>query len=179
MAYQIPTSEPAEGQAGESWFWDISYPDFPADESWELSYYLRGPVDADFVFGTEVTADGAGFEVRVPATTTDDITTSGAYRLIGRVSKSGEVHTVYDAHFLVRADPSTAVGAKSYNRTRLEELQAATTPNPGIRVVEINGRRTEYGVEDYERQLARYTYLVAIEENPYGSVVHETVFSRA
>ena len=185
MAYTIPTVEPVQGQAGASWYWDATYADFPANESWELNYYLRGPVDLDFVWGTEVTAgDGAEFEVRVPATKTDDLATAGAYRLIGRVSKSGEVHTVYDAHFLVLADPSTAVGAKSTNRQILEALDAAiiagATSSAGVEEISINGRRIRYrNTEDAIRMRAHYAMLVALEENPNGEIGHAAEFVRA
>lgn len=184
VAYTIPTYEPSQGQAGESWFWDISYPDFPADESWELSYYLRGPVDLDFAFGTEVTAgDGAEFEVRVPATTTDDLTAAGAYRLIGRVSKSGEVHTVYNEHFLVLADPSTAVNVKSFARQMLEAIDTAliagVASSAETKRLTINGRTIEYrDTADLEGRRAHYAVLVALEDNPYGSVTHVAEFVR-
>lgn len=184
MAYTIPTVEPAQAQAGESWYWDAVYADFPADESWELAYYLRGPVDLDLAFGTEVTAGtGATFEVRVPATKTDDLTTAGKYRLIGRVSKAGEVHTVYDAHFLVLPDPATAVNEQSWNRRMLAAietaLEAGVSSSAGVQRLSINGRTIEYRTtDDLLGMRSRFQYLVALEDNPHGRFVHETEFVR-
>ena len=183
MAKTIPTKEPAELTIGSSWAWDVTYPDFPADESWQLNYYLRGPKDITLAWGTHVTAgDGAEFEVRVtPAqqTTLGLTDQPGKYRLLGRASKSGDTwdgEIVYSAHLLVLPNPTTAVNAKSFNRQRLEELQAATLRPNGIREVAVNGGRTVYEPGEYDRELARYTYLVAIEENPNGRVMHEVEF---
>lgn len=183
MALQTPTCEPTEITLGAALSFDVTYSDFPADESWQLGYYLRGPDDADIAWTTHVTAGtGAGFEVRVTATQLSDlVATPGAYRLIGRVNKSGDEFDgtiVYNEHILVLANPVTAVNAKSFNRRRLEELQAATIKPGGIREVAINGRRTVFEQAEYERLLAQYTLLVAIENNPDGRIEHYAVASR-
>lgn len=185
MAYTIPTHEPAEAFVGESWFWDVTYGAFPADESWQLAYYLRGPKDLDFAFGSEVTAgDGSEFEVRVPATTTDDLAGyPGPYRLIGRVSKSGEVHTVYNEHLLVLPDPATAVNAKSHARQMLDAIEAALLDfAAGAQQVRttVNGRTVEFrSTDDLTALESRYRMLVALEDNPDGSITRLTEFVRA
>lgn len=188
MAKTIPTYEPKQLVIGSSWAWDVTYGDFPADESWELSYDLRGPDDFDLAWGTHVSAgDGAEFEVRVTAAqSAGGVTTPGTYRLVGRVNKSGDTwdgEIVYNAHLLVLADPSTAVKAKSFNRKMLEKIDAAlldsAASSAGVRKVEINGRTIEYrDTADLTRMRAHYAMLVAVEENPYGSVVQEVEFVR-
>lgn len=179
MAYQVPTSEPLDAVAGASWFWDIQYPQFPASEGWQLTYYIRGPEDFDTTWDTHVTASGDAFEVRIPATATD--LTAGKYRMTGWVVLSGEKHAVYDGHLLVVANPATAVNAKSHARQMLEALEAAelTAASTSSTVrVRINGRETEYARDEYDRRLAKYRLLVAIEENPDGGIDHEAVFAR-
>jgi hypothetical protein len=188
VARATPTKEPAELFIGSAWSWDVAYSDFPADDSWQLSYALRGPDDIDLAWGTEVTAadSGPGFEVRVPKATTDGITTPGAYRLIGRVSKSGDEFdglVVHNEHLLLLADPTTAVNAKSFNRQMLEALETAlvagVSSSAEVLEVVINGRRTTYRERgEIEKAHAHYLLLVAIEDNPRGSLSHATEFVR-
>lgn len=183
MAYTIPTCEPAELRIGAAWAWDVAYPDHPSDDGWTLAYSLRGPDDLDLAFGTEVAAadSGIGFSVRVPRATTAGLTDRGAYRLIGQVFKANDPadgRVVYDGHVLMHPDPSTAVGEKSFNRQRLEALQAAAVTNGGYRETMINGRRIVFAPEEYQRQLAHFSYLVALEENPDARIEHHAEFVR-
>lgn len=189
MTPTIPTKEPAEAHIGSPWLWDVTYSDFPADESWELAYSLRGPKDLDFDFGDEVTAEssGPGFEVRIPKATTDDLGDQpGKYRLIGRVSKSGDDWdgtVVYNGHLLVLADPTTAVNAKSWNRRMLEAIRTALedgiSDSASAKRISVNGREIEYrSVEDLTRLESRFAIRVALEENPDIRVVSGAEFVR-
>jgi hypothetical protein len=183
LAYTVPTVEPRQIESGSVAYWDASYPAFPASDGWQLTYYVRGPVDTTFAWGTEVSADGAGFAVRVPTTKTDDLTAAGGYRLVGRCTKDGEVHTVYNEPLLVLANPATAVNAKSFNRRMLEALDAAliaNVANTGERQsVSANGRTVVYRDRAaIETARAHYAVLVAIEENPTGEIAHAAVFVR-
>lgn len=187
MAKQIPTCEPGQLVLGSSWAWDVTYPDFPADESWQLSYKIRGPDDFDLAFGTHVTAgSGAEFEIRVtPAQqTTANFDSPGPYRLTGRVNKSGDTwdgEIVYNRHLLVLADPATAVGVKSFNRQMLDKIETALKDGVGssaeARRISINNRTIEYRDRaELDALRAHYAYLVSIEENPGGYVVQEVEF---
>lgn len=178
MAYQIPTTTPSQVRIGTSWFWDIAYPDFPASDGWEFNLYFRGPTDLDVAWGTGIAADGDGFSVRITPAIAADLTTAGKYLLVGTVTLSGEVHEVERRHILALVDPASALGAKSFNRQRLEALQAATAPTAGVMEITVNGRTIRYGQDEYDKALARYTLLVAIEENPTGRLIHEAVFTR-
>ena len=187
MAQTTPTKEPAELTLGSAWSWDVTYSDFPSDESWQLRYYLRGPDDFDLTFGTHVTAEssGPGFEVRVTAAQiADACETPGKYRLVGRVNKSGDEFDgtlVYNGHLLVLADPSTAVNAKSFNRRMLDLIDAAllagVSASAEAKRISVNGREIEYRDRaELEGRRTHYAHLVAIEENPEGRVVDEVVF---
>ena len=187
MAYTIPVVPPTELRLGSSWFWDVIYPAFPASDSWQLNLWFRGPEDLPVVWGTGIAAASSGpvFEVRITPTIVDagTFTTPGAYRLYGEVSLSGEVHAVEDRHILVLADPSAVLKAKSFNRQMLEAFEAAAIGlgEGGLKYAEvtINGRKSVFAVDQYEKKLAHYKLLVAVEENPGGSIVHETEFVRA
>ena len=187
MAYTIPVVPPTELRLGSSWFWDVTYPQFPASDSWQLNLFFRGPEDLDVVWATGIAAASSGpvFEVRITPTIVDagTFTTPGAYRLYGEVSLSGEVHAVEDRHILVLANPSAVLKAKSFNRQMLEAFQAAAIGlgEGGLKYAEvsINGRKSVFAVDQYEKKLAHYAYVVAREENPGGSFIHESVFTRA
>lgn len=186
MAYETPTCEPTELTLGGAWSWDVTYSDFPSSESWTLKYYLRGPDDADLAWGTHVTSDGSvGFSVRVTAAQLATLcTVAGAYRLLGRVNKSGSEFDgtiVYNGHLLVLADPATAVNVKSFNRQRLEALQAAVLEEGGgealYKAISVNGRSVEFLTpEERTREINHYSLLVALEDNPDGVVQHAGMF---
>lgn len=166
--------------AGSSLFWDATYPTFPATEGWALTYYLTGPVKKTWAGATYINASGQTYQVRIPATQTDDLTTAGAYRLIGRVSLAGEVHEVYNERLLVLADPAAAGAAKSFNRQMLESIDAALlawAPSAEMQSFSVNGRSIEYRTKEELFELrATYAYLVALEDNPDGRLSHAVTF---
>lgn len=108
MSAEIPTNEPTEAIAGDTWRWDRTLDDYSALDGYELEYALRGPFDLD-IDGAMVTAVGSGWEVRVPAASTAPLT-AGTYRLVGYVTKAGERDTVFVGSLVVAADPAVAVG---------------------------------------------------------------------
>jgi hypothetical protein len=183
VAQTVPTCEPTDLVIGSAWSWDATYPDFPADDSWQLRYYLRGPDDLDLTWGTHVAAAASGpaFEVRVTAAQSGAVTTAGKYRLVGRVNKTGDDFDgtiVYNAHLLLLADPATAVNTKSTNRRMLDAIEAAllagVPQSAEAKRITINNRTIEYrDTADLEGRRAHYMLLVAEEENPGAAVVHE------
>lgn len=122
MGYDIPTSEPTELTAGDSWQWDVSLTDYPPGDGWQLAYAIRGAEDLDAAWSSEISANGGTYEVRIAAGNTD--LTPGNYRLIGFVTLSGERHIVYDAPLTVRANPVTTVNALSHDETMLAAIDA-------------------------------------------------------
>lgn len=126
MPAEIPTSEPTCLTAGDTWAWTNSLGDYPASDGWELSYALRGPMDLDIDWGSEVSADGDDFAVEVAAASTGTLA-AGRYSLYGFVTKSGARHTVYRETLLVLADPADAVGALSTAEAFLDQVNAAIT----------------------------------------------------
>lgn len=99
----LPTSyiqavEPTEFWAGISKAWRRNFTDFPASDSWQLSYTLTPPTGTviAIAWGTHVSADGAGFLVEVPAALTTTVAAGGSGRLTGKVTKSSDTAIVYD-----------------------------------------------------------------------------------
>jgi len=122
LSAEIPTTEPDQLVAGDTWRWDPSFSDFDASAGDQLAYALRGPSDLDITWGTHVSANGTGFTVRVPAAST--ALTPGNYTLIGYVTNGSDRDTVVRKPVLVLANPVTAVGALSHDETVLAALDA-------------------------------------------------------
>lgn len=95
----IQSQEPIELWAGVSAAWNKSLPDFPASDSWQLSYTLTPPTGNAIAVAwtTHVSANGSAFAVSIPASLTTSITAGGSGRLTGKVTKSSDTAIVYDA----------------------------------------------------------------------------------
>lgn len=87
MAPLIPTSPPSQARAGETWQWDDDYADYPRSEGWVLTYELRG-TDAITIAAALTAANGEGWRVTVPATTTSPYT-ADSYEFIAVLTGSG------------------------------------------------------------------------------------------
>lgn len=183
MGYTIPTKEPKTCQAGTSLFFDIAYPDYPASDGWTLRYYLRAKHGTDYLdfSADEITADGTGWEVRVPSTRTATLT-PGPYSLIARISKDGAIHPVYSGDIAVTAD-ATADAAPSENRAWLTALYAARTASAGNAAyvtVSALSRSVTYrnsgGEGSLDAEIAKYEYLVALESSANPYIAHAVTF---
>lgn len=143
MAADIPTTEPAELVAGDTWRWDRSFADYSPTDGWELSYAVRGPSDLDAVFGDEVTAVGGGFEIRVPAAKTT--LTPGNYQLVGFMVNGAERDTVVVCPLLVQPDPASAVNALSTDERLLAAIEAVIAGRATVdhEETQVNGRRVK------------------------------------
>lgn len=183
MAPTIPTVEPTNPVAGDSWKWDKTLPDYPASDGWQLTYYVYGPENITLAWATEVTANGDVFEVRVAATKTDDLTSAGSYELVGRVTDGTDTYTVVKKTINVIANPATVAAGKSVARQMVEAHEAALLANPkmtGVVRVTVNGRTVEYGdAGAFDRALARWRLKLEYErtDDPYMTHVGEMVSS--
>lgn len=127
MARTIPTTEPTQLIAGDSWEWDRTLGDYPPDDGWELSYVLRGNTDLTIAFDDAagpVSADAGVFEVRVPPATTATVL-PGTYRLVGQVDDGTDRFVVYDATLTVEQNPATVVDSKTQAEIDLASVQSA------------------------------------------------------
>lgn len=135
MSYAVPSCEPTELVAGDSWQWDRTVSDFPPSAGWSLAYRFNGP--AAFEVAASTSAAGDFFAVRAPAV--DNATrAAGAYRVAGFVTRGGERFTVFEGVVTVRENLATAAASQTHAERTLAVLQAA-----------IEGRLTA-DVEEYE-----------------------------
>lgn len=95
MAFDVPTREPTEHQAGTTLRFDRTLSDFPASD-WTLAYSLRSSDGANAPIEITATADGNTHSVSVTAADSQ-IWNAGEYLMIGYVTEiSGdEVYQVY------------------------------------------------------------------------------------
>lgn len=136
----IPTTEPAAVNAGDTVRWRRALPDYPAGAGWALTYTLLNSAGK-----ITVTASASGDDhlVNVAAATTATWA-AGDYAWRAQVSKAGEVYTVAEGRMAVR--PSFAaptLETRSLARRALEAVEAylADPNNLAAAQYEIAGRQ--------------------------------------
>jgi hypothetical protein len=99
-----PTAIPAQLTAGDSWTWERSHADYPADEGWVLSYGIVGDGIVDWQ-PSWATAEGSVHVVTIPMATTALLKEGGSYRFVEMVTKASERVTLTNEVRIVDADP--------------------------------------------------------------------------
>lgn len=143
MAADIPTIEPAELRAGDTWKWTKSLADYPASTPWTLKYRFKNAAG-----GFEITASASGddFSVTVGAATTTAYV-AGTYDWVSWVEGgSSEKYTIGTGVAEVLPDLRTgtataALDVRSHARKVLDAIEAW-----------IEGR--DIGVAEYEINVA-------------------------
>ena len=121
MARTIPTSEPPFARAGDTWEWQKTLPDFPADTH-TLTYTLFNAAGVETITAT---ADGAVHVVDVaPATTA--AYDPGRYDWIAQASDGADKYTVGKGAITVQPDLSAATtyDGRTHARKMLDAINA-------------------------------------------------------
>lgn len=122
MTAAIPTREPAELVAGDTWSWTRSLSDYPAG-TWTLTYYLRGQAGE---ISFSASASGTDHLVSVAKATTAGYK-AGFYQWEAAVTDGTTRTTVARGTLTVKPDPAnTGAGldARSHARKVLEAIEA-------------------------------------------------------
>lgn len=117
----IPTTEPLELRAGDTWQWTRSLADYPASAGWSLAYVL---INATAKISISASASGDDHAVTIAAATTASYF-SGSYDWLARVSKAGQVFTVGSGRITVL--PSLAASTadlRTHARKVLEAIES-------------------------------------------------------
>jgi hypothetical protein len=151
VAAEIPTTEPAELRAGDTWKWTKSLSDFPASYPWTLKYRFKHPTAAGF----EIVASASGDNYAVTetaATTTGRV--AGTYTWTAWVEGgSSEKYTVDEGTLVVLADYRAVSAAavlddRSDARVIYEALitayKSAVASRAFVSEYEIAGRRMKF-----------------------------------
>jgi hypothetical protein len=167
VAVDIPTNEPAELRAGDTWKWTRSISDYPAS-AWTLKYRFKSPTA-----GFEITATAAGddFSITVTAATTAAYA-AGTYTWIAWVEGgTSEKYTVDTGIMAVDADyrsgtATAALDDRSHARKTLAAIESwIESHNPGVAEYEIAGRRMKYiSIAELLKLRQSYKTEVAAEE---------------
>lgn len=136
----IPTTEPATVNAGDTVRWRRALPDYPASAGWVLTYTL---LNASGKITITASAQGDDHLVSVPAATTSGWP-AGDYAWRAQASKAGEVYTVAEGRMTIK--PSFGVSAletRSLARQALDAVEAylADPNNIAAAQYEIAGRQ--------------------------------------
>lgn len=139
--------------------WTKSLSDFPATDSWLLSYTITPPSGAVLAVAwtTHVTASGANFSISIPASLLT-WTAGGAGRLTGKVTKGADTAIVFDA-----ALKCVVVGERSFaqrmltaidamllgNASREEKQLSVSTPNGVSKAIELCSKSELLGLRNY------------------------------
>ena len=173
MAYTIPTIEPLQPRAGDTWMWTLALADFPAT-SWELTYIL---VSATAKITITASADGENHAVDVAAATTAAYA-AGRYDWTSYVSDGTDRHSVGAGSMEVLPDlaVASAYDGRSHARKMLEAIEAilegrATNENIDLVSTSIQDQTVTRNPEELHRLRAYYAAIVAGEdaENSTGS----------
>lgn len=89
MAATIPTIEPYEATAGDTWKWDKTLADYKPSDSWGLTYSFRSKTGTGFNVTASANSANDGWNIVVPAASTTEFT-AGIYDWQAYVTKSTE-----------------------------------------------------------------------------------------
>ena len=159
-----PNIEPAVLIAGDTLRWTRSLPDYPASAGWLLSYTL---INAAVKLTITGSALGDNHSILVPAATSAGYT-PGAYDWRARVTLAGEVYTVGEGRFTVKASfGASTYDARSAARRTLDAIEATLEGRASSAVLEyeIASRRLKYiPVSELLQLRDRYRAEVARED---------------
>lgn len=121
MSAEILDYEPRELFQATTVKWSRDLSDYPASAGWQLAYSIKyGATTHALAWATEVTATGDTFYVTIPATKITALTANQNARLLGTVTKAGEVFAIYEATLKVKV-----AGVLSEARQGLAAIEAA------------------------------------------------------
>ena len=114
---------PTEWTAGDTIIWDVKIPDYPADEGWALSYYLKNATSN--IGAINASADGADYTVTVTATASASYTI-GDYHYQAFVTKGSERFTVDSGKITINKNfaDSGNYDDRSHAKVVLEAVEA-------------------------------------------------------
>lgn len=167
MTAEIPTQEPAELRAGDTWKWNLDLADFPAG-TWTLKYRFKNAAS-----GFEITAgaDGTTHAVSVAAAVTADYA-AGGYDYVGWVEAGAEKYTLRAGRIDVLANfrgvaAAAAHDGRSHAKKMLDAIEAwLENHDQGVAEYEIAGRRMKYYAPDDLLVLRdKYRREVRLEED--------------
>lgn len=124
MAATTLTELPAQFRAGDTLLLKLTLGDYPASDSWAVTYTFRGPNLSDVSFTSSASSDDHLFNV---ADTTTQVWESGLYQGVARVTNGSQSFSVWSGQLEVL--PYLAIqdqnyDARSHARKCLDAIEA-------------------------------------------------------
>lgn len=145
MAADIPTTEPVQLRAGDTWKWTKTLEDYPASV-WALVYQFKSAAGG---FEVAASASGDDHAVTVDAATSAAVA-AGQYAWMAWVESGDEKYTVGSGTVQVLPDyrsgtATDALDDRSHARKMLDSIEAwLESRDPAVAEYEIAGRRMKY-----------------------------------
>lgn len=165
MARSVPTTEPTQARAGDTWDWTKEYPDYPAS-TWTLSYVF---FNASGVISITASAAGDTHSVDVAPATTSGYT-AGRYDWTSSVTDGTDVYQVGSGAIDVLPDlsASTSYDGRSHARKMLDSINTilegrGTAGDLDLVRADRGGRSLERG--DLLKMRNHYAALVRQEDD--------------
>lgn len=166
MAAPIPTVEPTQARAGDTWTWARTLPDYPAP-TWELTYTV---FSSAAVFTITATADGSDHLVYEAPADTDDLI-AGRYDWVAHVTDGVDRYQVGGGSLTVLPDLADAASydGRSHARKMLDAINAILESR--ATAADLDTVRTSSGDRALETDIAaliklrqQYAAAVAAED---------------
>lgn len=166
MAAPVPTVEPIQARAGDTWTWARTLPDYPAP-AWVLTYTL---FSAAAVFTIAAAASGSDHLVYEAPDDTKDLI-AGRYDWVAHVSDGTDRYQVGAGALTVLPDLSAAAtyDGRSHARKMLDAINAtlegrATSSELDLVRTATGDRAAEWAPETLIKLRQQYAAAVAAEE---------------
>ena len=168
MTASIPTTEPTIITPGDTIKWARALADYPANDSWVLTYEL---VNSAYRYTVTAAASGADHLVTIAAATSVGYV-AGAYDWRARASKAGEVYTVGTGRVTIAKSFAAITDTRSQARRTLEAIEAT-----------LEGRSTsataEYEIAGRKMKFIPVTDLLVLRDRYRVDVAREDAATRA
>lgn len=157
-------AEPLSFTRGDTVTWTKDLADYPANQSWVLKYYFRGPQVIDIT----AAASGASHLVTIAAAASATYI-AGRYSWQARVEKGAEKFTVDSGTITIDADMASLVGTYDGRTASKKMLDAVELMLSGKATSDVK----EYEIEG--RKLARYEWadLIMLRDKLRAEVAAE------
>jgi hypothetical protein len=133
VSFSVPSTEPAQLAAGETWHWTKSFPGFTPGEGWAVTYYIQGPAKKTIV-GTPQAASG-DYDFLLTAANNEELP-AGRYEWVALAVLGAEKHVAGRGILLVT--PNLVTAPEGSLQTDNEQLLAAIRAKLYARVNDDN-----------------------------------------
>lgn len=178
---EIPTKEPTELVAGNTWRWDRDFADFPAG-TWTLEYRLKNATASLSINGAQIVASGTTHQVTVPASTTSGYA-AGRYQWQAYATSGGERYLAAAGELVVTPNLAAAgnYDGRSPARKMLDMIEAylADANNLTAARYQIGGRSLDrWDRSKLIAERSRLQFEVASEISAAGGPDRRRVLTR-